>query len=681
MAFIDIGNSAIARPGSAGYENTRIDMNNPANASGTIFSVEIYPQETLYNCEVAIFYEVSANHYSTRDHQAIGTVTAGAKRTFSVDLTVQAGDFIGLYFTAGKIEAGSEEGSTRTWAKSGDSIPCTNAYFNLQGYRLISIYGRSAYVAPTVTTQAVSSIGSTTAYGNGTITDVGSGNVTIRGVCWNTTGNPTIANSKSYETGSFGTGSFSRLMSSLSPGQLYYVRAFANNPAGYGYGSQVSFTTDKGIPTVTTQACTEVTGNSALGNGTITALGGENATIRGFCYMVGTSGDPTTANSKVYDSGSFGTGAFSKSITGITPGTGYRVRAYAINSIGTGYGTTVQLTADNPPTVTTQAVTAILSTTATGNGNITATGGDTPTKRGVCWNLTGTPTVADNKSEQTGSFGTGAFTRPMTGLMPGTKYYVRAYAYSSAGYGYGSQVDFTTDKVAPTVTTQDSTDILPTTVTANGNITASGGENATTRGFEYGLTQVDTWSVSDSGSFGTGAYTKGLTGLSANTTYWIRAYATNTIGTSYGAWVEFQTAASGTIPTGTTLFICSDYSGRTFQLMRSETDDGEPYTAYFVINTDLADKKALTVYKIILDLHLYFRRETSGTAEIYVKRDNEAEWQYLGSVGLTDAAEPTIIIKHLAIAIRAKVFDFKVSYSNACRFLGVVFEFLPGGAR
>jgi len=99
------------------------------------------------------------------------------------------------------------------------------------------------------------------------------------------------------------------------------------------------------------------------------------------------------------------------------------------------------------PTVTTQAVTDIDEITATGNGNITDTGEENCTKRGVCWNTTGSPTITDSKSEETGSFGTGAFTRSMTGLDPGVLYYVKAYAYNSAGYGYGSEVEFTTQSV------------------------------------------------------------------------------------------------------------------------------------------------------------------------------------------------------------------------------------------
>lgn len=100
------------------------------------------------------------------------------------------------------------------------------------------------------------------------------------------------------------------------------------------------------IPTVTTQAATLIEATSCTGNGNITAAGGENCTRRGFCYKVGTSGTPTTADSVAYDDGSFGVGAYTKAITGLTAGTSYRVRAYAVNSAGIGYGTTVQITTD-----------------------------------------------------------------------------------------------------------------------------------------------------------------------------------------------------------------------------------------------------------------------------------------------------------------------------------------------
>ena len=98
------------------------------------------------------------------------------------------------------------------------------------------------------------------------------------------------------------------------------------------------------LPIVTTQAATDVVSDGCTGNGNITDTGGLNATQRGFCYKTGTSGDPTIADDTAFDSGTFGTGAFTKAITGLSPNTGYRVRAYALHSVGVGYGDTVQVT-------------------------------------------------------------------------------------------------------------------------------------------------------------------------------------------------------------------------------------------------------------------------------------------------------------------------------------------------
>lgn len=94
------------------------------------------------------------------------------------------------------------------------------------------------------------------------------------------------------------------------------------------------------------------------------------------------------------------------------------------------------------PTVTTQAVSDIADTTATGNGNITDLGEANPTAHGVCWNTTGTPTTADDKTDEGAASATGAFTTSITGLTEGTLYYIRAYATNSYGTSYGGEVNF-----------------------------------------------------------------------------------------------------------------------------------------------------------------------------------------------------------------------------------------------
>lgn len=433
-------------------------------------------------------------------------------------------------------------------------------------------------------------------------------------------------------------------------------------------------------PSVTTNACTNVLAESVDGNGNITDDGAATVTERGFCYIEGDSGTPTTSNDKVYDIGSFGTGSFSKTISGLSPGTTYRVRAYAVNNEGTGYGTTVSVTTANAPTVTTTTpVTTKDHESATLGGEVTDADGQAITERGFEYKE-GLEGEVLTVSEEDDDFGIGVYSLGITGLKPFVEYYYRAYAVNPAGTGYGDWETFTTDKTIPTVTVQAVSYILPTTATANGNITSTGGEDCSERGFQYGLTKVATWSVKDDvGGYGAGVFSKGLTDLSANTTYWIRAYAVNSEGTGYSEWLEFQTAAAGIIPTGTLINICSDYSGYTYKLMRSETDDGETYTAYFVISTDLANKQGLAYYKRILDMDLYFNNEDSGTATISVKRDNETSWVSLGSVSL--AGDDDIIIKHLAVDVRAKHFLFKISASNHFEFLGVLFQFIPIGMR
>ena len=102
-------------------------------------------------------------------------------------------------------------------------------------------YGTVTVVVPTVITTSVSNIMTTTATGGGNVTSNGGASITARGICWNTTGAPTIANSHTSDGTS--TGTYSSALTSLSPGTTYYVRSYATNSAGTAYGSQVSFTT------------------------------------------------------------------------------------------------------------------------------------------------------------------------------------------------------------------------------------------------------------------------------------------------------------------------------------------------------------------------------------------------------------------------------------------------------
>ena len=253
---------------------------------------------------------------------------------------------------------------------------------------------------------------------------------------------------------------------------------------------------------------------------------------------------PTLADNKTEQGPVSVSGAFTSSITGLTAGTLYHVRAYATNEAGTAYGEDVTFTTLFAPTVTTQAVTAITTTTATGNGNVTDLGLPNPTEHGVVWSTTENPTTADSKTTDGPVSATGAFTSNITGLTPGTLYHVRAYATNAVGTSYGEDVTFTT-QVAPAVTTLAVSNIGDTTATANGDITSLGMPNPTQYGMVWDTAADPTIALStkteQGAPAGTGAFTSSITGLTQGTLYHVRAYVTNAVGTVYGEDVTFTT--------------------------------------------------------------------------------------------------------------------------------------------
>lgn len=201
-------------------------------------------------------------------------------------------------------------------------------------------------------------------------------------------------------------------------------------------------------PTVTTSTpvSTSITTNSATCGGNVTSDGGATVTKRGICYS--TSQNPQLTNASSVEASNGGTGTFTCNLTGLTPNTKYYVKAYAINSVGTSYGTEKSFTTTNnitKPTVTTSApvLTSITTTSATCGGNVTSDGGANVTARGVCWNTSGNPTISNQHT--TDGTGTGQFTSTITGLSANTTYYVKAYATNSAGTAYGSQKSFKTN--------------------------------------------------------------------------------------------------------------------------------------------------------------------------------------------------------------------------------------------
>jgi len=188
-----------------------------------------------------------------------------------------------------------------------------------------------------------------------------------RGFCFSTQPNPTIQDNKYLVSGELGV--FKLVMTELQPGTLYYVRSFAKNRKGLQYGNQVSFTTVAYTPpTVITQDVGQVTTQSAQANGQVSDEGNTPVTERGFCF--GQNRNPSVNDRKV-DLGS-GLGGFSYNFSGLSEGTTYYVRAYAINKKGIFYGEEKSFrTAVTPPPPPPPPVVVVTPPASPGTGGTT----------------------------------------------------------------------------------------------------------------------------------------------------------------------------------------------------------------------------------------------------------------------------------------------------------------------
>jgi hypothetical protein len=201
--------------------------------------------------------------------------------------------------------------------------------------------------------------------------------------------------------------------------------------------------------------------------------------------------------------------------------------------------------------VTLPVETVTTSTTlATCGGNITNDGGSPVTDRGIVWSLNKLPTLR-NISQSCGN-GTGSFRCSLSGLIDNKSYYVRSYATNSYGTIYGNQLSLYSFACSlPTVSTSTVETIASTTSVCGGNITNDGGAPIINKGLVWSTNPMPTI-LDDSISCGanTGSFTNLIKGLSPNTTYYIRAFASNLAGLSYGNQVVFNTISSNAIAVG-----------------------------------------------------------------------------------------------------------------------------------
>lgn len=410
-----------------------------------------------------------------------------------------------------------------------------------------------------VSTAEVTGVSPDSATSGGNVEADGGAAVTLRGIVWSTSENPAIDNNEGKTEDGEGLGEFISRLGGLASDTTYYVRAFATNSEGTSYGDQKSFITSSepvvvAPPTVITAVVTDITHNSATSGGSIELDGGAAVTARGIVWS--TSENPATDNNEGMAEEGEGTGEYTGGITGLAPETTYYVRAWATNSEGTSYGnqesfiTESEPVAAELPAVVTADVSNITHNSATSGGYVEYDGGAPVTARGIVWSTSENPETDNNEGITEDGEGQGDFISQITGLTAETYYYVRAYATNSAGTAYGSQHIFSSESeplvvAPPTVITTDISDITYNSATSGGIVELDGGAEVVARGVVWGLSQDPLLEkcegFTDNGT-GTGSFTSNLTGIAkSGTVYYVRAYAENSAGVSYGENVKFKT--------------------------------------------------------------------------------------------------------------------------------------------
>ncbi|MCD8236777.1 MAG: fibronectin type III domain-containing protein [Prevotellaceae bacterium] len=414
-------------------------------------------------------------------------------------------------------------------------------------------YGDAVFVTmnptslPALSSCVLSDTTGTTITVSARILSEGASAVTERGFCYSTeNATPTVHNLIAAVEGV--TADMTAVLTSLRSRARYYIRAYAKNDEGYSYGEVTEYVVpEHTVLEVEASQVTDVTSSSAKLYGHVMA---NNVTVKscGFCWSTEHT-TPDVGKDSKYEM-STKVESFATVLTGLSFGKTYYFRAFAVNEKDEVYYGAVMsfVTTDiQLPSVATSSATDITETSARVSGSITSDGNGTVSSKGFCWSTTNAaPTVGDSKHEVSGD-GT-SFATVLTGLVPGQRYYVRFYAVNEKGTAYGETVEFTTVKTdAPVLAATSVSNVTASSATVTSAVTSDGGAEITEQGFCYATTSVPTTADHVIKTTG-GNMTVTITGLAEETRFYVRSYAVNKNGTSYGDVASFVTDKTIVLP-------------------------------------------------------------------------------------------------------------------------------------
>ena len=194
------------------------------------------------------------------------------------------------------------------------------------------------------------------------------------------------------------------------------------------------------------------------------------------------------------------------------------------------------------PIITTTGVSNITLTSAICGGNIISTEGRSIISKGLVYSTSPNPSINDFVK----NIGNGpeSFVTFIDNLSPNTTYYIKSFASTNAGTAYGQEVVFRTlGPTPPTVTTNSIENITNNSAIILGNITNSGNSPILSKGLVWSTNPNPT--ITDNiqtNSENQNLFSTTISNLSRNTQYYVRAFATNSLGTSYGNEIKFTTS-------------------------------------------------------------------------------------------------------------------------------------------
>jgi hypothetical protein len=409
-----------------------------------------------------------------------------------------------------------------------------------------SSFGAEPLGGPTTSTLSATSITNTTAILGGNITALGGGNISQYGIQYgNTTSYGSWMNTTESKSVVF---SFTNTTTGLTPGELYYYRAFANDTtSGIAYGDVKYFQT---VPNTPYGFSSSSVNGTAIYYSWARGDGATNTIIK---YADGAYPATYVDGSLAYN----GTGT-SSTTGGLTVGHTYYFRAWSWSSesgnttYSTDYDGSFTTTYDVPSIATTTA-SAVGSTTATLNGNLTAMNSGTWAQCFFVYGLTtgyGSETTGwENKTIA------GTYSKVITGLSKDTLYHYSSKAFNSFGTNTtGTNYNFTTQSGA-TVSTLSATGITSTAATLRGNVTTMGGDPWAQTSFLYGTTTFYGSSILSINTTVSSLFTSDVSPLNPGTTYHFMGRSTD--GSVYLNGTDLTFTTLPNVPVGLTIVVTS----------------------------------------------------------------------------------------------------------------------------